>query len=63
MVEVDDIPDHQAEEVEEVQDVIHKKKVFDQDLYNQMITAWGSALSLEATTHPFAGDLEARLYL
>jgi hypothetical protein len=27
-----------------------------------MITAWVSALSVEATT-PFAGDLEGRLYL
>lgn len=43
--------------------MIHKKKVFDQELYNQMINVWGSALSVEAATPPFAGDLEGRLYL
>lgn len=62
MVEIDDVTTNQVDEGEEVQDVVLKKKVFDQELYNQMITAWVSALSVEATT-PFAGDLEGRLYL
>lgn len=40
-----------------------KQKTFNQEKYDKVIDAWSRALGAEASTPPFAGDLENPLYL